>query len=200
MQLSYRQSIRQTYRAKRRGLSKTIQESAAHHLLQQCLKQSVFIQAKKIALYLANDGELDPKVLISYCWSHNIQVYLPILHPFTKGHLVFMHYSEKTVMKPNRFGIAEPALNCLDICPLDQLDIVCAPLVAFDENGNRMGMGGGFYDRTLAPVLRDKLPTQLFGFAHDCQQANRLTIQSWDIPLQKIITPTRIIAPFFDDL
>lgn len=70
--------------------------------------------------------------------------------------------------------------------------MIVTPLVAFDDNGNRMGMGGGFYDRTLAQV-KDNKPLAV-GYAHDCQQVSYLPVEYWDIPLPIIITPTKRIA------
>lgn len=73
---------------------------------------------------------------------------------------------------------------------IHQLDVVITPLVAFDITGNRMGMGGGYYDRTLANWRTDQRPLPI-GYAHDCQQVDKLAKQHWDIPLPYIITPTQ---------
>ena len=69
-----------------------------------------------------------------------------------------------------------------------QLDMVCMPLVGFDRQCHRLGMGGGFYDRSLANNKNPKL-TKL-GLAHDCQQVDVLANQPWDIPLDGVLTPT----------
>ncbi|WP_416307738.1 5-formyltetrahydrofolate cyclo-ligase [Neptunicella sp. SCSIO 80796] len=185
-------NLRSTYRAKRRALSQTQQQQASHDLIAQC--QPLLSAGQRVAFYLANDGELDPVLLIQFCRDNNIQVYLPVLHPFSPGHLLFHAYHADTIMQANRFGIPEPVIHCQQICPLKQLDIIFTPLVAFDASGNRLGMGGGFYDRTLKPIARDGLSTRLIGLAHDCQQADNLPVQPWDIPLTKIITPTKIFC------
>ncbi|WP_159287438.1 5-formyltetrahydrofolate cyclo-ligase, partial [Klebsiella pneumoniae] len=108
----------------------------------------------RIALYLANDGELNTQPLIEWLWQQGKQVYLPVLHPFAKGHLLFLHYHTHTPMDKNRYGIAEPKLDQRLICPVRELDIIGTPLVAFDQSGQRLGMGGGYYDRTLAPWFK----------------------------------------------
>jgi 5-formyltetrahydrofolate cyclo-ligase len=95
-------------------------------------------------------------------------------------------------MRANRYGILEPKLNCSQICPLPELDYVLMPLVAFDKFGNRLGMGGGFYDRTLARLYEQHWQQpQLIGLAHACQQVDELPIESWDVPLKTIITPDK---------
>jgi 5-formyltetrahydrofolate cyclo-ligase len=93
-------------------------------------------------------------------------------------------------MTENIFGILEPRLDVSKVCPLSKLDIICTPLVAFDNIGSRLGMGGGFYDRTLAHwQTHDNLYP--IGLAHDCQQVEKVPMQSWDVPLPEIITPTQ---------
>ena len=70
------------------------------------------------------------------------------------------------------------------------LDLILMPLVSFDDNGNRLGMGGGFYDRSLE-FLRHRTrwhKPQVFGIAYDFQRINGLTPDPWDIPLQGVIT------------
>lgn len=189
-----RGKIRQQFRDRRKNLKQQEREHAADAILEQCKTLTYFTRANKVALYLANDGEIDPYRLIRYCWETKKQVYLPILHPFNKNTLLFNQLFNNSRMKPNRFGIPEPALMCHQICPLEQLDVLFTPLVAFDDKLNRMGMGGGFYDRTLAPVLRDKLNLKVVGLAHDCQQAEQIPSESWDIPLSTIVTPTKVFT------
>jgi 5-formyltetrahydrofolate cyclo-ligase len=188
-----RNKLRQNYRAKRKALSLTEQHQASLSMLKMCQSDSDFQQANIVAAYRANDGELNLDILINYCWQQGKTVCLPVLHPFCKGHLLFVRYTAESIMSANCYGIAEPLVNCQDICPLAELDMILTPLVAFDKLGNRLGMGGGFYDRTLVPITRDGLKAQLVGIAHQCQQADVLPTEPWDIPLKKIITPSQIL-------
>ena len=94
--------------------------------------------------------------------------------------------------RKNRFGIDEPIST--EILNANQMNIIFIPLVGFDEFKNRIGMGGGFYDRTLAFKKRQqnyKNP-KLYGLAFDCQQVEKLETQDWDVPLDAIITPGKI--------
>jgi 5-formyltetrahydrofolate cyclo-ligase len=156
----------------------------------------LFANTKRVACYLANDGELDLMPLIHTLWKQEVETYLPVLHPFTKGHLLFIQYNKNTPMINNHFGIQEPKLNIQTMVKPDTLDCILVPLVAFDRKGNRLGMGGGFYDRTLAPVneMNSDKP-RLIGVAHEGQMATQLPYQGWDIPMQNILTPQQLFKP-----
>lgn len=198
---SQRQMIRQQVRKLRKALSQQEQQQAAQMLVGQMLQLPQIINANHIALYLSNDAELDTSPLIQALWQAGKQVYLPILHPFAPGYLIFQRYQHDTPMKLNKFQIPEPILSCAQIMPVAQLDVVCTPLVAFDAKGNRLGMGGGFYDRTLSqlqptahPNKAEFCPTQpvFIGLAHQCQQVDQVPVEAWDIPLALIVTPKQI--------
>ena len=191
MQSNERQLLRKLIRQRRQQLSAAQQQQAANDIVAQTLASSIVEHKQHIALYLANDGELDPFTLIQALWHAGKNVYLPVLHPFTPGYLVFVEYQQDTLLYPNKFGIPEPLLECQHILPLAQLDVIFTPLVAFDAEGNRLGMGGGFYDRTLS-----QLPTgshcDVIGIAHNCQQVEQVPTEAWDVPLKQIITPAKL--------
>ncbi|GAA5138965.1 5-formyltetrahydrofolate cyclo-ligase [Thalassotalea piscium] len=190
-------AVRAKIRQRRKALSFQEQSIASEALLIQ-LRELVDVgQANNIAIYLSNDGELNPELFIQWCWQQGINTYLPVLHPFSKGQLLFLRYHQHSQMKANIYGILEPKLSVLDIISTSDLDIIFTPLVAFDAEGNRMGMGGGFYDRTLSKWYQQfqsdiNAKPRPIGLAHDCQKVERLAVQDWDIPLAKIVTPTAI--------
>ena len=189
-----RQVIRSEYRKKRQALSVQQQSTAANNLLKTCLASSTLAKAKTIACYIANDGEIDPIAIIDYCWQQGKCVLLPVLHPFSKGHLLFIKYHRNSPTRKNGYGIKEPIITSTNLCILANIELILTPLVAFDAMGNRLGMGGGYYDRTLAPIRRDSLHTQLIGLAHSCQQTDMLLTDSWDIPLDAIATPDQFFS------
>ncbi|MBB1348142.1 5-formyltetrahydrofolate cyclo-ligase [Pseudoalteromonas sp. Hal273] len=190
-----RAQIRAEIRNTRKNLSNNQQIIAAQSLKMnfiQHLKSENITNSKHIAIYLSNDGELDTSLLIKELWNLNHAVYLPIIHPFNGANLLFQRYEKNSPMRANRYGILEPKLNCSQICPLPALDYLLMPLVAFDKQGNRLGMGGGFYDRTLARLHEQNWQKpQLIGLAHECQKVDALPIESWDVPLETIITPDK---------
>ncbi|KPU83496.1 5-formyltetrahydrofolate cyclo-ligase [Psychromonas sp. PRT-SC03] len=181
-------TIRTTIRRARNALTPLQQQNSAAQLLQKLQLHPRILQAKKIALSLTHDAEIDTLPFIHWCWNKNIKVYLPVMHPFSPKHLLFLEYKINTPLIFNRYAILEPPLNVLDICPFAQLDIVFTPLVAFDTQGRRLGMGGGFYDRMLAPWLKCKTGPYPMGLAHDCQRVDILPENPWDVPLAEIFT------------
>jgi 5-formyltetrahydrofolate cyclo-ligase len=185
--MNLRSQLRKEVRQRRNALSVAQQHNAAIAVTERLSKHVKIQQAKRIAIYLSNDGELSTKNFIEWCWQQHKQVYLPVVHPFNPGNLLFLNYQQETKLVNNIYGILEPQLDVTKVCPLEQLDIICTPLVAFDNSGARLGMGGGFYDRSLADWQQSKLYP--LGLAHDCQRVEKVPIESWDIPLPEIITP-----------
>lgn len=184
--------LRQKIRQRRQALSPAEQQTASQQLIQTFSTLPEIASAQWIALYLANDGELNTQPLIEWLWQQGKQVYLPVLHPFAKGHLLFLQYHTQTPMIENRYGIDEPKLDQRLICPVRELNIIGTPLVAFDGSGQRLGMGGGYYDRTLAPWFQTQQGPLPIGLAHDCQYVEALPTEHWDIPLRKIVTPSKL--------
>ncbi|WP_085298055.1 5-formyltetrahydrofolate cyclo-ligase [Cognaticolwellia mytili] len=196
MKTSNRAEIRQRIRKQRFELTPEQQRSSAFALLQHFSTDQRVKQAQYLALYLSSDGELNTQPLIDWCWQQGKSVYLPVIHPFTKGHLLFLKYTPHTQLTQNQYGISEPKLDIRSIILPAKLDIICTPLVAFDNTGARLGMGGGFYDRTLSSWYKDYQTNKNakpypLGIAHNCQQVDSLPCESWDIPLPEIFTPNK---------
>ena len=185
-----RQQLRQEIRRKRRALTRTEQLRAAKRLHAQLCRRPEFIRARHVALYLPNDGEIDPRPLLESCWKMGKKTYLPVLHPILHNRLWFVPFDRNTKLVRNIYKIEEPPIIKAPRRPPWALDLVLLPLVAFDANGNRMGMGGGYYDRTFSFKSRGQsIPgPKLIGLAHELQRVDRLPVENWDIPLAGIIS------------
>ena len=184
-----RQQIRQQIRQRRRALTPEQQTQFALQAADRMMAYPPVLLAQTVAVFLSFDGELDTRPLIDQLWRAGKRVYLPVLHPFSPGNLLFLHYHPSSDLVVNRLNISEPKLDVRDVLPLSQLDVLVTPLVAFDAAGQRLGMGGGFYDRTLQNWRQHRL--QPVGYAHDCQQVDALPTEQWDIPLPAVITPSK---------
>lgn len=186
--LSTRQQLRQQIRLRRKSLTHEQQTQAAQQAAARMMGFAPVVEAQTVAAFLSFDGELDTRPLIEGLWRAGKKVYLPVLHPFSAGNLLFLRYFPDSDLVLNHFKIHEPALDVRHVLPLNKLDVLITPLVAFDTTGQRLGMGGGFYDRTLQNWRAHGLfPV---GYAHDCQQVDALPVEEWDIPLPAVITPT----------
>ena len=186
-----RSDIRRELRGRRRALSVQQQRVAARKLAQRLRQLPALATARHVALYWPNDGEIDPRLLarIKPAQQH---LYLPVLQAFPALTLRFVRWSPRMRLRKNRFGIPEP--RCGARRPAQSLDVILMPLVGFDAAGNRLGMGGGFYDRTLArrQGVAPHKPL-LIGIAHVCQQVGELGVAAWDIPLHLVVTDQGII-------
>lgn len=185
-----RPQLRRMLRKARRALTPSQQRQAARGLYKQLAQQPLFRRAKHISLYLPTDGEIDPRVLLRAAQRRGKATYLPVLSAWPRTKMVFQRIRPGEKLKPNRFRILEPRHNLARQRKVWALDLVLLPLVGFDDVGGRLGMGGGFYDRSLAYLARRKnwrKPT-LLGLAHECQKVERLAQASWDVPLQGTVT------------
>lgn len=194
-----RNEFRTLIRQKRKALSTLEQQQAGLDLVERCSTLNDIHKAQHIALYISTDGELDTQPLIEWLWSQGKEVYLPVLHPFSEGHLLFLRYAADTPTVHNKYGIVEPKLDQTQVKPVRELDIIFTPLVGFDSDGHRLGMGGGYYDRTLAPWFKTGVGATPIGLAHDCQHVEQLPTENWDIPLPKIVTPSKTWQWEIDD-
>jgi len=190
-----RQQIRRQIRSQRQALPQAERQQAAIRLCSQLDRSRLFNNSRHIAFYLANDGEIDPYFLMHAAWQRGKQCYLPVLGMRPCNRLWFIPYAAETPLVDNRFGIPEP------IHPHRQrqlkphsLDLILMPLVAFDQSGNRLGMGGGFYDRTLAFLQqrRSWRKPRLVGLAYEFQERADIPVQQWDVPLDAIVTEQHI--------
>ena len=185
-----RPALRRKLRQARRQLTPAQQRLAASRLYRQLAQHPVFRRARHIALYLPNDGEIDPGLLLRAAQRRGKATYLPVLNPWPRTRMVFQRMKPGERLRRNRFGIFEPVIRSARQRRVWALDLLLMPLVGFDGKGGRLGMGGGFYDRSLAyRAMRKKShkPT-LLGLAHECQRVDQLPLESWDVPIQGTVT------------
>jgi 5-formyltetrahydrofolate cyclo-ligase len=190
------QSIRKRINRQRRCLSPAEQRQAALQLAHRLSHLPDFIRSRRIAAYLAVNGEMSLQPVIDMALSMNKEIYLPVLLPFMEGRLWFARYRHGDKLVRNRFGIPEPLCHHRNMISAHELDQVLTPLVAYDVHCQRLGMGGGFYDRTFAFLLRRRYwkKPRMTGIAHDFQKVGDLPVQAWDIPLDNIITENNIYS------
>ncbi|MET0089909.1 MAG: 5-formyltetrahydrofolate cyclo-ligase [Candidatus Thiodiazotropha sp.] len=186
--------IRREIKAQRRNLNTQTLRQHSNRMCRLALGQRAFRHSRRIAFYHAVAGEMDPAPLLSAALETGKQAYLPILRQRPCNSLWFAPLKRQTRMINNRFGIPEPEFQHRHLIMPWSLDLVFVPLVAFDRNGHRIGMGGGFYDRTFAfrHTHRHLTGPKLIGLAHEFQLRDALDHNPWDVPLDAVITESAI--------
>ncbi|BAP58674.1 5-formyltetrahydrofolate cyclo-ligase [Candidatus Tachikawaea gelatinosa] len=179
--------IRKTICSFRKSITSTEQKKMSYFLTKNIIKFFSFLDFKTIAIYFSVNGECNTKFLAKNLWKNKKKVFLPVLNPFLQKKLLFIRYLENTKFIKNKFSIPEPILKKDNVIKLEDLNIIILPVVAFNENGNRLGMGGGFYDYTL-----QRKKNLIIGIAYDFQLIKNFSIKKWDVSLPVVITPSKI--------
>ncbi|MFT4629197.1 MAG: 5-formyltetrahydrofolate cyclo-ligase [Arenicella sp.] len=187
---SQKSNLRRKFRSSRQALSASQQKNAATELARNARNYRQLWACAKILSYSAISGEIDPQILCNHL---NAAIYHPRITNYRMGRMQFLATDGNK--KRNRLGILEPRINGRQLIA-QEFDAVLVPLLAFDRQGSRLGMGGGFYDRAFAFKNQSgyrKRPL-LIGIAHHFQEAESLTTQSWDVSLDAIITDRELIV------
>jgi len=186
---SLKSEIRNRIRQKRQQLSTEQQKHSEDQLCEQFKQHSELRPHRKIAIYLSHDNEIGTQPLIQHFFEQKLNIYLPKLYEDNRHQLHFSQYSAESEMSLNQYQIPEPAVD--KFIQIPDLDLLLLPLTAFDLKGHRLGMGGGYYDRTLAKTNTGE--PLVVGLAYDFQEVEACPIEAYDQPMQMILTPSRLI-------
>lgn len=186
----HKKKIRKQIIKKRKALTRQELLRLESAIYKTVINTHWFKNARRIALYLPHNGEAGTKLLIRKAWRLNKSVYLPVLFPSAAMPLRFIPYTPNTQLRTNCFNILEPYWHFQNLIKPMQLDLVITPVVAFTPTGARLGMGGGFYDRSFCFLQRRQIRQKphLMGIAYEFQKLESLAVSAWDIPLQAIAT------------
>jgi 5-formyltetrahydrofolate cyclo-ligase len=185
---------RRRLRAQRNALAAEDRRRAGERLASQLAGVRLFRLSRRIACYLPNDGEIDTRGVIERIWRMRKTCYLPVLSPLAHDRLWFAPAVPGMTLVRNRFGIPQPRVPARELVRAQALDLLLLPLVGFDAHGNRLGMGGGFYDRSLE-FLRHRIrwrKPHVLGLAYDFQRVDGLRPDAWDVPLQGVVTDAAV--------
>jgi len=186
--------IRSLIRLKRNTLGATEKKLARCNLLAQLENQKLLNKPKNIACFLSFDGEIPTQAVIQKICEQGKACYLPKLKPHKPNQLWFMPYQLDSKLTNNRFGIPEVDLLPNHAIAVSKLDLVLMPLVAFNAKGQRLGMGGGFYDATFAHLKNAKKRPLFIGLAYDFQMTVEIPNDPWDILLDGVCTPKKFYS------
>ncbi len=158
-------------------------------IIKNLLALNILNEGTKVATFASFQNEPDTEELTNYLWSDRKELFLPVTD---KGSLKFYKYGSDSELLKNRFGISEPDTNQAEEIPIQSLDIILIPLVAFDQSCNRIGMGSGFYDKALSVLDNSKKKTYLIGLAYEFQKVDQIEPNKWDIPLDYVVTEKKV--------
>ena len=180
--------LRQRYRSARAALSPHFRYQAERQALRHALSAGLFLRGRRWGVYLPFGSEFDVLPLANQALWMRKQVFVPILPTRPAKPLHFVQLKKRQHLSHNRHGIVEP--HSQQKIGARQLEVLLIPLVAFDFRGMRLGMGGGYYDATLAylKTRRNLRRPRLIGIAYACQQAPALPTEAWDVRLDSVLT------------
>jgi len=177
--------LRRKIITKRKCLGIKPQQRASRSISIKLIKLQHFKKSLKIGLYLAANGEISLDYVINWANRFTKSIYVPVITSPQQGKMQMVKLDNHD-LKLNRLNILEPQ-NFNKISKISCLDVLLVPLVAFDQQGNRLGMGGGFYDRALSKIRCKSKPLTI-GIAHRMQQVRRIPHKRHDIKLAQVIT------------
>lgn len=192
--------IRGAIRSNRKSVGAPLRKQWNGQISNRILETPEYRESERVAGFLAFDGEADPRCVMDQAIEDGKQVFVPIMQGKTDP-LIFIEWFPDTQLQKNRFGIEEPVVGKNLIVPATSLELVITPLVAFDAVCNRIGVGGGFYDRTFEFLKQRDDPAEhasgiaLLGFAFELQKLDAIHAQPWDVGLTGVATESRVYRP-----
>jgi len=186
----FREQIRRAARQRRRALTAEERHSAAWAARNMLAASGLLRRGTRIGIYLSVRGELDTAPVIELARRRGCKLFAPVIDRHCPGEMRFA--SLAGALRANRIGIPEPEHALVSG---RTLDLVLVPIVAFGPRGERLGTGGGYYDRTFAYLRRRTvwLKPRLVGFAYDWQRVDDLSSRTWDVPLAAVVTDRRVL-------
>lgn len=184
--------LRQQIRDARKTIPTFYARQASYKFSERFAEFPAYQAAKTVAGFLPFDGEADPLPLMDRAILEGKQVFVPII--IAKGEpLLFAPWTRQTGLRKNSFGVDEPDVSREQMIEARELDFVVTPLVAFDEKCNRLGVGGGYYDRSFAFLNEAASRTvRMVGIAYELQCVADLPIADWDVQLDAVVTELKI--------
>lgn len=196
---SKKADLRRQFRRQRRNLTPDQQAQNAQALQRNLLRTLLVIRYQNFALYNAADGEINTSAVISKLWEYSKQTALPVLRhrdystAADTQQMQFASFTASTTLVRGEYDLLEPAAQDLTSSTSFHADLIFLPLVAYDRQGTRLGMGGGYYDRYTGHGSHTQ--ALRVGLAHSVQESEQpLPRDEWDISLDAVITEQRAHA------
>jgi 5-formyltetrahydrofolate cyclo-ligase len=193
-------SERRRLRRLRGSLDPAEREAAEQAIARTLRRLRILRRGRRIAVYLSALGEVDLGPVIEIARRAGVALYAPRITSMRRHSMEFVAFEPGAPMERNPYGLEQPAATAATVDPL-RLDCVLLPVLGFDDRGNRLGMGAGFYDRRLrrlARLGRTWRRPRLIGVAFSFQQVPAIDAAAWDVPLDLVVTEEQVIQPARD--
>jgi 5-formyltetrahydrofolate cyclo-ligase len=178
--------LRKSAIAARRSIDENTRNEASSIITERIMRSHEFNACNSIACYLSTYDEVDPSAIIDRAWRAKKRVSAPVTD--NRGGMKFRHLTPDTQLERNIFGIWEPVSG--PFIAAKSIDLVITPVVAFDNDRHRIGMGGAYFDRCFAFLKNRRFwyRPKMIGLAFDCQKVEKIVPNPWDIRLYKLFT------------
>lgn len=180
--------LRKSLLLERRSLDDSYRDRASLEIQRRFLRSRFFLSSQCIACYIAMRDEVDTSMIFDCAWRAEKAIFAPVVRPSRQ--LQFLRVLRKTQLQRSEFGLWEPVHG--DEIEPAKLDVVVTPGVAIDRHLHRIGMGGGYYDRTFSFLGHERnwLRPKLVGLVFDCQKVEKIAANPWDIRLYSAFSET----------
>lgn len=191
---SARQVLRSELQARRAAATPAQRIAAAQNLRGTLEQIPEFLTDANIGGYWATSGELPLMALFDGMRQRDQIFHLPVVGPLRS--LQFVAWKIGDEVAPNRYGIPEPVHERSRRVAVDMIDVLLIPMLGFDRAGNRLGFGGGYYDRALEFLREREKPasTLLVGVGYSFQEVEHIDAEPWDVKLDYIATERELIS------
>jgi 5-formyltetrahydrofolate cyclo-ligase len=181
-----KRKLRREGRAARAKLSDAVRQRASERIAHHVIYSHWLQRSRRIACYLPMADEVDTWPIIARAWRMKKKIYAPITR--RNRLLTFREIRPESDLMTTDFGLLKPVSG--DEVRACELDLVLVPMVAFDDDRQRIGMGGGYYDRTFSflRARRSLFRPKLVGLAFACQRVDKIPLNPWDIRLYRVIS------------
>jgi len=189
-------ALRRALRARRAAVSRAERRRASRQLLRLALRHRLLMRKRRAGFYIPTRHEIDVLPLLEKALALGAACFLPVVPGRGRKKLWFTRLGERPAWRVNRYGIPEYHPSAPRKCRAGDLETLFLPLLGFDAEGWRIGMGGGYYDASLA-ALRHRQhwrKPRLIGVAYAVQEVSRVPRDAWDVPLEGILTERRYLA------
>lgn len=183
-------ALRRRLRERRKAIGTPQRHMASSAVVRHALRQHLLSKGRRIGVYMPAKSEIDVLPLLHRALAMQARCFLPVVPNQGRKRMWFSQWGGESAWVLNRFGIPEYQHPLAKRVRIQHLDLLFMPLLGFDSRGYRLGMGGGYYDASLARLNHRRYWQRpwIVGVAFSSQEVECLPNDPWDIPMNAILT------------